>query len=52
MKLKAADLIHPTRLALSGRTNTPGLFEIMELLGPEVCSTRLDQAKAYIKALI
>ena len=52
MGLKAADLIHPTRLALSGRTNTPGLFEIMELLGPEVCSDRLARAEAYIKALI
>ena len=31
--IKAASLIHPVRLALSGRTNTPGLFEIMELLG-------------------
>jgi glutamyl-tRNA synthetase len=52
MGVKAAELIHPTRLALSGRTNTPGLFEIMELLGPEACSARLAKAEAYIKALI
>ncbi|HRW13212.1 MAG TPA: glutamate--tRNA ligase [Syntrophomonas sp.] len=50
MGLKAAELIHPTRLALTGRTNTPGLFEIMELLGPEVCSRRLARALAFIEA--
>lgn len=44
MGYKAADLIHPTRLALSGRTNTPGLFEIMELLGPQVCKERIESA--------
>ena len=49
--LKAADLIHPTRLALSGRTNTPGLFEIMELLGSATCIGRLVQAEEYVKTL-
>ncbi|HWQ74408.1 MAG TPA: glutamate--tRNA ligase [Syntrophomonas sp.] len=51
MGLKAADLIHPTRLALSGRTNTPGLFEIMELLGAQTCSERLTQAEDFVRAL-
>lgn len=46
--IKAADLIHPTRLALSGRTNTPGLFEIMELLGSAVCQERIQRAMDYI----
>jgi len=49
MGYKAADLIHPTRLALSGRTNTPGLFEIMELLGPQVCRERIELAIDFIK---
>ena len=31
--LKAAQIIHPTRLAISGKTKGPGLFEMMELLG-------------------
>ena len=48
MQLKAAELIHPTRLALSGRTNTPGLFEVMEVLGREKCLQRLKKAIAYI----
>jgi len=47
--LKAAELIHPTRLALSGRTNTPGLFEIMELLGSTVCQKRIQRAIDFIR---
>ncbi|MDD4563202.1 MAG: glutamate--tRNA ligase [Syntrophomonadaceae bacterium] len=50
MQLKAAELIHPTRLALSGRTNTPGLFEVMEVLGREKCLQRLKKAVAYIES--
>ncbi len=46
--IKAAALIHPVRLALSGRTNTPGLFEIMELLGATVCKARLERAISFI----
>ncbi len=50
MQLKAAELIHPTRLALSGRTNTPGLFEVMEILGREKCLQRLKKAVTYIES--
>jgi glutamyl-tRNA synthetase len=39
--IKASKLIHPTRLALSGRTIGPGLFEMMELLGKETVIRRL-----------
>lgn len=48
MGLKAAQLIHPVRLALTGRTSTPGLFEIMELLGPEATQARIRLAMDYI----
>lgn len=48
--LKAGDLIHPIRLAVSGRTNTPGLFEIMEILGREVCLRRIGTVLAMISA--
>ncbi|NIM58941.1 MAG: glutamate--tRNA ligase [Candidatus Aminicenantes bacterium] len=34
-ELKAADIIHPTRMAISGKTRGAGLFETMELLGKE-----------------
>ncbi len=49
--IKASALIHPIRLALSGRTNTPGLFEVMELLGREICRERIEQAIHYIDDL-
>lgn len=39
--LKAAGLIHPARLAISGRTSGAGLFEMMELLGRERVLARL-----------
>ena len=39
--LKAADLIHPARLAVSGKTKGAGLFEVMELLGKEAVLKRL-----------
>ncbi|MGR6835627.1 glutamate--tRNA ligase [Syntrophomonas erecta] len=50
LSVKAGDLIHPTRLALSGRTSTPGLFEVMEVLGKEVCIKRLQKAIHYTQS--
>jgi glutamyl-tRNA synthetase len=41
---KRAQAIHPTRVALSGRTFGPGLFELMSLLGPERMVARIEQA--------
>ncbi len=40
-ELKAADIIHPTRLAISGKTKGAGLFEVMELLGKEKVIKRM-----------
>lgn len=42
-KLKARDLVHPVRVALSGRRIGPGLFEMMEALGREKVRTRLQR---------
>jgi glutamyl-tRNA synthetase len=39
--LKAAEIIHPTRLAISGKTKGAGLFEMMELLGKEKVLERM-----------
>ncbi|NPV53243.1 MAG: glutamate--tRNA ligase [Firmicutes bacterium] len=39
--LKAGDVIHPTRVALTGRAVSPGLFEVMEVLGKETVLKRL-----------
>src|SRR3989338_4202566 len=43
LKLKAAELIHPTRVAISGRTVGAGLFEMMELLGRDKVLKRLGK---------
>jgi glutamyl/glutaminyl-tRNA synthetase len=47
--IKPSKLIHPTRLALSGRTIGPGLFEMMELLGKETVIRRLLYAASKFK---
>jgi glutamyl-tRNA synthetase len=39
--LKAAGIIHPTRMAISGKTRGAGLFEMMELLGKEKVIKRM-----------
>ncbi|MBM4357382.1 MAG: glutamate--tRNA ligase [Deltaproteobacteria bacterium] len=38
------DVAQPARVALTGRTFSPGLFEVMELLGREVTLARIDAA--------
>ena len=42
--VKAGNLIHATRVALTGRTVSPGLFEVAALLGRERVRTRLSAA--------
>ncbi|MCM8773945.1 MAG: glutamate--tRNA ligase [Candidatus Omnitrophica bacterium] len=41
--LKAGDLVHPVRVALTGRRVGPGLFEVMEVLGKERIIKRLHR---------
>ncbi len=41
--LKARDLVHPVRVALSGRRIGPGLFEMMEALGRDKVKARLER---------
>ena len=47
--ISAAKLIHPTRLAVSGRTFGPGLFEMLALLGKETVLRRLDRAIEFLE---
>ncbi len=42
--LGAGKLIHPLRLALTGGTQSPGLFEMMIVLGREACLRRIRRA--------
>ena len=43
MKVKPAELIHPTRVAISGRTVGAGLFDMMEILGRDTVLARLSK---------
>jgi glutamyl-tRNA synthetase len=42
--VKAGVLIHPTRVAIVGRAESPGIFEVLELLGRERALARIDGA--------
>jgi glutamyl-tRNA synthetase len=42
--VKAADYIHPARVAISGKTKGAGLFETMEILGKDRVIRRLKDA--------
>jgi glutamyl-tRNA synthetase len=45
--LKPKDLVHPTRVALSGRKTGPGLFETIAVLGKERTLKRLAMLLGY-----
>ncbi len=47
--VKAALLIHPARVALTGVTVGPGLFDLMEVLGKERVLKRLHRAVQYLQ---
>lgn len=47
--LALGKVIHPTRLALTGRTVSPGMFDVMVLLGKEKTLARLHKAVEFIK---
>ncbi|HQP09803.1 MAG TPA: glutamate--tRNA ligase [Candidatus Omnitrophota bacterium] len=46
LKLEASDLVHPVRVALTGRAVGPSLFETIALLGKEKTVERLKKAFA------
>jgi glutamyl-tRNA synthetase len=47
--IQIGDLVHPTRLAISGVSFGPGLFEMMEALGKETVIRRIRTAIEKIK---
>ena len=46
--LKAASLIHAVRVAVTGRTSSPGLFEVLVLLGRERTLERLERLGSFL----
>ena len=47
----AAKVIHPLRLAISGKTESPGIFELVYILGREKIIRRIDKALTFIEKL-
>ena len=47
--LKKSFLIHPTRLAVSGMSVGPGLYDLLAVLGQRVVVERMLRASEYIK---
>jgi len=48
LEVKFAALIHPTRLAISGMSFGPGLFELMEALGRDVVLHRMNTLLQHV----
>jgi glutamyl-tRNA synthetase len=47
---KIGPVVHPTRVALTGKTVGPGLFELMSVLGPDRMVKRLKRARGMVSA--
>ena len=48
--LKLGKIAQPVRVALTGKTASPGIFEILAILGPDRVLPRLAKAIEYIEA--
>ena len=49
-QIKLGTVAQPLRVALTGRAVSPGIFEIMEVLGQEMVIKRLSNAISHIKS--
>src|SRR5437763_3795300 len=47
--MKAGVLVHPTRLACTGKTAGPSLYHLLEVLGKERVLARIERALALIR---
>lgn len=50
-EVKAGQIIHPTRAALTGRTTGPPLFEMMAVLGRDRCIDRLRRCVGWMAGM-
>jgi glutamyl-tRNA synthetase len=48
LEISAAKLIHPLRVALMGVAVSPGIFDVLSLMGRERTLERLARARAYL----
>jgi glutamyl-tRNA synthetase len=49
-RIKAAQLIHAARIAATGRAVSPGIFEVLALLGKPLTLSRLRDLARYLRA--
>ena len=49
LNVKLGVIIHPTRLALTGKKVSPGIYEVVDILGKEKVLARLDAALEYLE---
>jgi glutamyl-tRNA synthetase len=52
MKVKLGEVIHPCRLALTGRTESPPMYDVIEILGKEKTIKRLKKALDFLEATL
>jgi len=50
LNVKLGAVIHPTRLALTGRGVSPGIYDVIDILGKEETLKRIDRALAALTA--
>jgi len=50
MGIGAGKLIHPLRVALTGRGNSPGIFEVLVLLGADRARARVSEALRTLRS--
>jgi glutamyl-tRNA synthetase len=48
-QIKLGSIAQPLRVALTGKSASPGLFEVMEVLGKETVLKRIEEALQHIK---
>ncbi|MFC1662047.1 glutamate--tRNA ligase [Gemmatimonadota bacterium] len=51
LEVGAGKLIHPLRVALTGLMASPGIFEVLQLLGKDRSLSRLDEAISLLRSV-
>jgi glutamyl-tRNA synthetase len=51
LEVGAGKLIHPTRVALTGRAVSPGIFEVMRLMGRDLVLARIGAAVNHLRGV-
>ncbi len=50
LNMEGGQVIHPVRVAITGRTVGPGLFELMDVIGKDRCVARLRRAADWARS--